>query len=346
MMRVMDEGYDVELDEAVRRGKYMKKDYIKAVMIGHAVGDALGLPVEFFQREKIDENPVVDMRGHGAFDVPAGSWSDDTSMSLAAFDSLAKDELDYFDIMVNFARWLANGEYTPTGEAFDVGRTCLKSIRNFIYATYSEDNGFISPPGYSDTSWGQRGEYANGNGSLMRIHPFVLYAFAKEAPFVEWVEIIKKASALTHAHRRSQIGCIIYAFVLTELLREQSKESIARGLERAKAALCDHPEFIHYGRIFEKGFTDIPRDEINSSGYVVNTLEAALWCLLTTDNYRDCVLKAVNLGRDADTVAAVAGGLAGALYGYEAIPLEWRDALIKRDYIEDMCERAAENWSK
>ena len=124
------------------------------------------------------------------------------------------------------------------------------------------------------------------------------------------------------------------------------EELVARGLERALAVLCDHPEFVHYGRIFEKGFTDIPRDEINSSGYVVNTLEAALWCLLTTDNYRDCVLKAVNLGRDADTVAAVAGGLAGALYGYEAIPLEWRETLIKRDYIEDMCERATKNWGE
>ena len=344
MMRVMDEGYDVELNEAVRRGKKMKKDYIKAVMIGHAVGDALGLPVEFFEREKIDENPVVDMRGYGAFNMPAGSWSDNTSMSLAAFDSLAKDELDYFDIMVNFARWLANGEYTPTGEAFDVGRTCLKSIRCFIYATYSEDNGFIMPPGYSDTSWGQRGEYANGNGSLMRIHPFVLYAFAKEAPFIEWVEIIKKASCLTHAHRRSQIGCIIYSFVLMALLNEQSKEAVERGFARAYSALSDHPELVYYKRIFKDDFASLDRNEINSSGYVVDTLEAALWCLLTTDNYSDCVLKAVNLGRDADTVAAVAGGLAGALYGYEAIPLEWRETLIKRDYIEDMCERAVENW--
>ena len=324
----------------------MKKDYIKAVMVGHAVGDALGVPVEFCEREEIAKDPVTDMRGFGSYAVPAGAWSDDTSMSLAAFDSLSKDELDYFEIMVNFAKWLDNGEYTPVGEAFDVGRTCLKAIKNFIFATYSEEQGFIMPPGLSINSWGQRGEYANGNGSLMRIHPFVLYAFAKEAPFVEWVEIIKKASALTHAHRRSQIGCIIYAFVLTELLKERSKDSVARGLERAKFALCDHPEFVHYKRLFKGDFASVPRDEIKSTGYVVDTLEAALWCLFTTDSYRDCVLRAVNLGLDTDTVAAIAGGLAGALYGYDAIPLEWRDTLIKRDYIEEMCDKAAENWGK
>ena len=102
----------------------------------------------------------------------------------------------------------------------------------------------------------------------------------------------------------------------------------------------------HYGRIFKSDFASLDRNEIKSSGYVVDTLEAALWCLMTTNDYKSCVLKAVNLGEDTDTVAAVAGGLAGILYGYDSIPQEWKDTLIKRDYIEDLCKVACEAWFK
>lgn len=104
------------------------------------------------------------------------------------------------------------------------------------------------------------------------------------------------------------------------------------------------PEFEHYSRIFDPNFDKLTADEINSSGYVVDTLEAALWCVLTTDNYKDCVLKAVNLGGDTDTIAAIAGGLAGALYGLKSIPQEWTETLIKRERIEGMCEQAAMTW--
>ena len=145
---------------------------------------------------------------------------------------------------------------------------------------------------------------------------------------------------ITHAHERSIMGCHIYADCLSFLLNEPTKESLREGIKFAEADLDYLPEFEHYKRIFEPGFEKLPMDAIKSSGYVVDTLEAALWCVLTTDNYRDCVLKAVNLGDDTDTVAAVAGGLAGALYGYEAIPKEWLAALKRRDYIEEMCERA------
>lgn len=350
-MYVMDEGYDTELNEAVKRGKYMKKDYIKAVMIGHAVGDALGVPVEFCLRKNIEKNPVTDMRGYGTYDVPAGSWSDDTSMSIAALDSLSSGEIDYFDIMVNFAKWLNDGEYTPTGKSFDVGRTCLRSILNFVGVSYSEDYGFILPPGFDIFDCGLRDERSNGNGSLMRIHPFVLYAYMKylngtEEGYWRWMNCIKQASSLTHAHDRAVMGCHIYADCLSFLLKEPSKESLKAAIKFAEGDLDYLPEFEHYRRIFEPDFDKLPIDEIKSTGYVVDTLEAALWCLLTTDSYRDCVLKAVNLGGDTDTIAAVAGGLAGALYGYDAIPLEWRETLIKRDYIEEMCERAEMNWSK
>ena len=298
---------------------------IKSVMLGPAIGDALGVPVEFCTREELDEKPVTDMIGFGSYPVPEGCWSDDTSMSLAALDSLASGKLDFDDIMVKFGEWYYDDEYTPKGEMFDVGNTCSYAIDNyFVYHKPIEECGLTR-------------ERSNGNGSLMRIHPFVLYAYAKQMSIDEWLGVIVKASALTHAHDRSKIGCLIYTFVLMSLLKDKGKGGIEDGLKKAKHYLNACAEFTPYERIFKNDFATLPRDEIKSSGYVVDTLEAALWCVLTTEDYKSCVLKAVNLGDDTDTVAAVAGSLAGALYGIDGIPNEWKAKLQKNTYIKQLC---------
>lgn len=306
---------------------------LRAVMLGHAVADALGVPAEFASRRELDEAPIFDMEGYGTYPYPAGCWSDDTSMSLATLDSMKYGVVDFEDIMAKFADWYYHDEYTPTGEMFDVGNTCSFAISNF-----KELKMPARLCGLSD-------EGSNGNGSLMRIHPFVVYAWAKEIPTAEWIRLIEDASALTHAHKRSKVGCGIYGFVLMRLLNEPSKEAIKAGLCEAKEYYRDNIEIRHYNRLFEGGFEETPRQEIKSGGYVVDTLEAAIWCLLNTDSYKECALAAVNLGDDTDTVAAIAGGLAGALYGYEAIPDGWLDVLKKREYIEAICRVAAGVWS-
>ena len=306
---------------------------IKSVMIGHAVGDALGVPVEFASREEIADSPVADMRGFGTYPYPAGTWSDDTSMSVAALDSLAEGKIDWDGIMGNFVKWLDNGEYTPSGETFDIGRACLNAITNYV-------NG-----GAKVTECGCTSEHSNGNGSLMRIHPFSMMAACKGKTCDEWERFIDQASSLTHAHERSKLACRIYTKVLLALWDVPEKSSVKDALEWAKCRYTDSPEYAWYKRLFARDFDKTPVSEIKSSGYVVDTLEAAVWCLLTTDSYKDCVLKAVNLGEDTDTVGAVAGGLAGILYGYECIPEEWRNTLIRRDYIEEMCERAGKSWA-
>lgn len=319
---------------------------IKSVMLGHAVGDALGVPVEGCSRKVLDEYPVVEMAGYGAYPVPAGSWSDDTSMSLAALDSLAKGKVVYHDIMGNFQSWRYQGKYTPTGKMFDIGGTCRAVIDRVTKEYHWEvERGFWDPDRFdAEVNCGLDDEYSNGNGSLMRIHPFVLYAYAKNLPFEEWMDIIEKASSLTHRHKCSRIGCLIYSFVLMHLLHDPTKGGLKNALARAECHLRDRFEFSRYTRIFTPSFADLPREQIKSSGYIVDTLEAALWCVLNTDSYQECVLKAVNLGQDTDTVAAVAGGLAGALYGYESIPSEWLNTLRKREYIEEICEKANKNW--
>ncbi len=306
-------------------------DRIQAVMLGHAIGDALGVPVEFASRAELDESPVTDMEGFGTYPVPAGAWSDDTSMSLCALSALADGEVNYDMVMLNFGKWYYNDEFTPTDMMFDVGNTCSMAIENYmVYKKPYQKCGLTA-------------ETANGNGALMRINPFVLYTEYAEYNG-NWLDIIHTASALTHAHKRSQIGCGIYAFILHELLNNPVKESVISGLAKAKEHYTGETELEYYYRILSLDFAKTDRKDIKSSGYVVDTLEAAVWCLLTTDSYEECVLKAVNLGDDTDTVAAVAGGLAGALYGLDAIPQKWLDVLLKKEYIEKLCENASDNW--
>ena len=309
----------------------MSIEKIKSVVLGHAVADALGVPVEFCTRAELDQNPVTKMMGYGTYPYPAGTWSDDTSMSLAALDSLASGEVNFDEIMQNFAKWYYEDDYTPTGKLFDVGGTCAAAIERYRDGISPVDCGLCVPT-------------ANGNGALMRIHPFVLYAFEKGMDVDVWESLIFGASALTHRHRRSLIGSGIYPFVLLELLKCPTKEAVRTGLAKAHERYAGEEQLAYYQRIFDENFAALPREQIKSSGYVVDTLEAALWCLFTTDSYRDCILKAANLGEDTDTVAAVAGGLAGALYGLDAIDEEWKKTLLRLDYIEEMCERASVSW--
>lgn len=318
---------------------------VKAVMIGHAVGDALGVPVEFASREELKINPVKEMMGNGTYPMPAGSWSDDTSMALCALDALDGEKISFDKVMINFGRWYYKNEFTPTGKMFDVGNTCSLAI----------DNYFLNNKGWAEC--GLIDECSNGNGSLMRIHPFALYTFQLDTNVKTKIEIIELASALTHAHPRSKMACGIYTFVLWELLddtkKHQGKEAIRRGLRNARKYYGGSPEFKFFSSKLCRQIADIghiwedpdtyhraTEEDIKSDGYVVHSLEAAIWCLYRTNSYKDCVLQAVNLGDDTDTIAAIAGGLAGAMYGYNAIPEEWRNTLIKREYIEELCEKA------
>ncbi len=299
---------------------------IKSVILGHAIADALGVPAEFASRAELDSAPVTDMEGYGTYTYPAGTWSDDTSMTLCALDSMAKGRLDLKEIMDNFCLWFYKNEFTAAGECFDIGGACMSAIEKY--------KSFSLPPHMC----GGEDERSNGNGSLMRILPFALFCEYGEYSG-NWLDIIHLGSSLTHRHERSRIGCGIYSIIVRKLLCRPDKDSVHVALKRARTEYEGNPELEKYKRIFEPDFALLNRDEIRSSGYVVDTLEAAIWCLLTTDSYKDCVLKAVNLGDDTDTVAAVAGGLAGALYGLDSIPKAWLDTLIKREYIEELCER-------
>jgi len=311
----------------------MSKKIIDGIM-GVCVADALGLPVQFIDRETLRKNPVVSMIGHGTFNMPAGTWSDDSSLTLCLLDSLSKG-LNYDDIMKNFIKWYDGGEYTPFGRAFDIGGTTSDSMERFLRG---------KPP----LECGGKGERDNGNGSLMRILPILFHldhVYGERLNETsEAYEIIHNVSSLTHAHKRSQMACGIYISIASLILRGADlEEAVRQGIDKAMQYYRNLPEFAselsHYERMEEDGFARLDESQIRSSGYVVHTLEAAVWCLLNTKSYRDCILKAVNLGEDTDTVGAVAGGLAGLCYGCGNIPQEWLATIARREYIEELCSK-------
>ncbi len=302
-------------------------------VLGVITGDALGCPVQFKTREEIAQNPVTGMRGYGTFNLPAGSWTDDSSMTIALLVSIRKMHgIDLDDVMEQFIRWLETGVYTPYCQSFDVGRTTLKAIRK-----YQKEKKPLKCGLWDETS--------QSNGSLMRIMPACLYCIEQKMTDEDALRLIHQVGSLTHAHICCNIACGLTYFMTKAVLTgdgslmSRLQSGLDCGFAWYESALSDH-EFLHaYGRLRDLAqFAQLPAGKIQSSGYVVSTLEAALWSLITTDTFPDALLKAVNLGLDTDTVAAVAGGLGGLYYGAEGIPQSWLDTLARKDWIESLFE--------
>lgn len=314
----------------------MRNIWLNGIM-GLVVGDALGMPVQFVDRAELKMNPVKTMEGYGTYNMPPGTWSDDSSMALATLASIKENgEVNYTDIMERFYRWLFFGEYTPAGKAFDQGNTCVEAICNYVregdYKTC-----------------GKTGEMANGNGALMRIMPVCLYAYEKvlreEWDLKQALECVHQVSALTHNHLRSKMACGIYYFMIKNIIEGNGRllERLQNGIDEAMdfyhEDMMNYAELAHYTRLFQLDeFAGEQEDAIKSSGYVVDSLEAAIWSLITTDTLEEGLLRAVNLGDDSDTVGAIAGGLATLFYGYDSVPKEWRKQIIKEEEILALCE--------
>ena len=307
----------------------LKKKYAASIM-GLVIGDALGVPVEFVSRDELKETPVTDMIGYGTHNQPAGTWSDDSSMAVATMEWLGEIETqqpDYKRLMDKFSNWILYGDYTPYQENFDCGISTCKAIMNYGRGT-------------EPLLCGEKGEFNNGNGSLMRILPAALYYSAALADDeMSGAEIIYNLSALTHAHMRSKLGCLIYSKVIADMVYGTGDKFNYTAFKKFNNENVLE-EMQHYSRLWDlQKFKMLEENEIKSSGYVVDTLEAALWCFLNTTSYKECVLKAVNLGDDTDTVGAVAGGLAGLYYGMDALPKDWLAVIPKKEWIMELAEK-------
>lgn len=300
--------------------------YVDAI-IGHAIGDAMGVPTEFCIREKLLQKPVKEMVSSPKVGQPAGSWSDDTSMEICTIESyLEKKEFDYSDIMNKWTEWINEGKYTANGDTFDVGRTCLSAIRQY-------SNG-INP-----IDCGLKDEMSNGNGSLMRILPVALYSYSKKLSEKEIIKLTNEISSLTHGHNISKLGCYIYIRFVIALLEGKTKEEAYNLIQNLDYSMYDEYSIEKYNRILKTNIKDYKIDEISSKGYVVDTLECALWILMNAKDYRETIISSTNIGNDTDTIGAIAGSMAGIIYGINSIPKTWIDKLLRKDYLIDLALR-------
>ena len=293
-----------------------------------AIGDALGVPVEFNSRQTIGKNPVTDMIGYGTYNLPPGTFSDDSSLTFCLAEALTKD-FDLNTIAQNFVNWCYSNYWTPRGNVFDIGIATQQAIDRLAKGERPELAG-----GFDISS--------NGNGSLMRISPLLFYLLDK--PISERFEITKQVSSITHGHIRSVIACFYYLEFARQLFEQKNKFDIYNSLEtevtnHLRLLSIEPAEVALFDRLLKQDIHELAEEYIFSSGYVLHTLEASIWCLLTTDNYKDAVLKAVNLGEDTDTTGAVTGGLAGLLYGFDTIPANWIKKLARNAEIENLAER-------
>ena len=295
---------------------------LQTILIGTAVGDALGVPVEFELRSVLKANPVINMREYGAHKQPKGTWSDDTSLMLCLAESMIEG-LEINTLAQKFIAWKNDSLWTPHGWVFDIGigtRIAIERLEN----------------GMKPELAGGFDEMDNGNGSLMRILPLVLHI--KDLNIDERYEWTKKISSITHAHVRSVMACFYYLEFAKKIIEGKDKFQVYNYLQSELTQYFEQRkinpiEINKFHRLLIEDISKVDEDNIKSSGYVIDTLEAAIWCILTTNNYKDAVLKAVNLGHDTDTTGAVTGGLAALIYGMDTIPTEWINALARIDDI-------------
>jgi len=309
-------------------------DHTLAGLMGVCVGDALGVPVEFSSRTERVKSPVKTMLGYGTFNQPPGTWSDDSSLTFCLAEALCNgfspDALAQLNeaIASSFCRWYSEAYWTAHGNVFDIGFTTGIAIRRL-------------QKGVPPIQAGDSDESSNGNGPLMRILPLA-YCY-KILNLPELIELTHQVSCLTHAHLRSQIACGIYISIAVCLLQGAEPQSAyAQGIENVQKIYTQTPystEISHFQKVFSGNIAALPMDVIKSSGYVIDTLEASLWCFLNSTSYADAVLKAVNLGGDTDTTGAVTGGLAGIYYGLENIPQDWIDQIARKEDIIALARR-------
>lgn len=303
-------------------------DFPRNALLGLLLGDALGVPAEFRSRSELKTSPVTGMAGYGTHHQPPGTWSDDGALALCLAEVLC-DGYDLAGIAGSFTDWLYRGRWTPHGTVFDVGIATRQAIARL-------------EAGVQPDLAGGTGEWSNGNGSLMRILPLLFYLHDK--PEAERFDLTRQVSSLTHGHIRSVLACHYYlefarlicagrdkhaAYHETNLLFQKRLETMP--VSRAEAAA--------FSRVVQGDLHTLDESDIRAGGYVIHTLEASLWCVLTAGSFREAVLKAVNLGEDTDTTGAVTGGLAGLMFGLESVPAEWIGQIARIGEIEALVEK-------
>ena len=325
---------EVECSFEELNSSYFDRNPVVDGLVGQAVGDAFGVPVEFLNRDEVRKIELRDMIGNDCpihFTsrwiglIPSGSWSDDTSMTVAAMSSIIKQKgiIDYNDIMRQFLEWWDNGKYSSLDFPFGLGRNINDALQRYR-------------DGVPALDCGGKNVMDNGNGALMRIFPFSIYCIANAFSEDDTLTVIRQAAGITHGHEINAMSCFIYTLFLDECIRtrnpwkayqtsilyhtEYFKRKFSEDAVRAHETLCT--------KFQQRSFNP---DSIMESGYVVDSLMIAIYSLLHTNNYEDAIRMAVNFGYDTDTNAAITGSIAGAIYGQDQIPERWLNHIRKKD---------------
>ncbi|GJH02765.1 ADP-ribosylglycohydrolase family protein [Paraburkholderia terrae] len=286
-------------------------------LLGLACGDAVGTTVEFKPRGSF--RPVTDMTGGGPFGLKRGEWTDDTSMALCIATSLVEHRrFDARDIMQRFCRWMDDGYLSSNGTCFDIGGTVSDALYRYM------DTG--------DVYAGAEDRYSAGNGCLMRLAPIPMFFHADAAAAIQKSAL---SSRLTHGAQECIDATRLFAALLVRAISGATKEEILSG-RHLMIDLCASVKAIADGSYRRKD-----EDDIRGSGYVIDSLEAALWCFANTSSFEEAILRAANLGQDADTTAAICGQIAGAFYGVGGIPEHWLKHLAMRDDIRSLAAALA-----
>lgn len=290
-------------------------DRFRGCLLGLAVGDAVGVTAEFKPRDTFE--PVTDMNGGGHFGLPAGAWTDDTSMALCLATSLLeKNGFDAQDQMERYWRWYQEGYMSSIGSCFDIGNTTRVALEEF-HITGNPFSGRTDP-------------LSAGNGSIMRLAPVVMMYYPNLESVLHYAA---KSSRTTHGALECLEACQLLGGIIFRALQGKSKTEVLIE-ENLVSFTSEALKEISLGDYFEKA-----EGQIQGTGYVVQSLEAALWCFWTTETFEEAVLKATNLGDDADTTAAVCGQVAGAYYGETGIPQPWLEKLVMREEISLLADQ-------
>ena len=292
------------------------KNKYRGCLVGLAVGDCMGVPLEFSDRGIFPK--ITELVGNGPFNLKIGEWTDDTTMALCMGQSLidcqgfkAEDQMD------KYCKWVKEGYMSSTGKLFDIGNATANSIESYMK--------------YGNPYAGSEEERSQGNGSIMRLAPIPMVYRNNINDLAVFSALSSKT---THGHPNCVYSCQYLSKMISDSLNDEHKDVILR-----------YQPFGHTNEMVNisgGGYKDKTVDQIKSSGYVIDTLEAALWAFHTTDSFEEGCIKVINLADDSDTVGAVYGQLAGAYYGYDAIPERWREKIVQREMIENMADQLLE----
>lgn len=297
------------------------RDRKRGCLLGLAVGDALGAAVEF--KSPGTFTPVTHYRGGGPHGIEAGAWTDDTSMALALADSIAQCGWDLDDQARRYVAWWKEGEYSVTGSCFDIGIATRQALARFAASGDASQSG-------------DRASQSSGNGSIMRLAPVpIRYASYLPSQTTELLRLAEQSSLPTHGSEQCLSACRYMTLVLVGLIQGADRQAVLSPdwppLVELQAATSVHGEV---AEVIAGSYRRKRPPEIKGSGYVVRSLEAALWAFYEAKDFREAVLRAVNLGDDSDTTGAVCGQFAGAFWGEHGIPETWLDRLVRKEMIE------------